>query len=122
MQKEIVLVYGTLRKDLPWHHLLKTSSFLGEGKTKNKFALYADGIPYVIENSKISNITGELYEVDLKTLKILDSLEGHPDWYCRKKTTIISKDKEIEAWIYFYPQKIKGLLIESGNYLDYFYK
>lgn len=120
MQKEIVFVYGTLRKDLPWNHLLKTSSFLGEGKTKEKFALYADGISFVIENNKISNITGELYEVDSKILKILDSLEGHPDWYCRKKTTIISKDKEIEAWLYFYPRKIKGLLINSGDYLDYF--
>lgn len=120
MQEEIVFVYGTLRKNLPWHHLLKTSSFLGEGKTKEKFALYADNIPFVFENNKISNITGELYQVDSKILKILDSLEGHPNWYCRKKTTIISKDKEIESWLYFYPKRIKGLLIDSGDYLDYF--
>ena len=113
-----VFVYGTLRRSLEWHHILSNSNFLGEAKTKDKYALYADDIPYVIQNEAISNIIGEVYEVNESTLSRLDNLEGHPDWYCRKEINVTIEEKEISAWIYFFP-KPSGKLIISGDYLDY---
>jgi gamma-glutamylcyclotransferase (GGCT)/AIG2-like uncharacterized protein YtfP len=117
---EYVFVYGTLRKDF-WNHesYLKNSKFVGNGKTKHKYAMYASIIPYVVENEKISHIIGEVYEVDEKTLERIDHLEGHPDGYRRKKVPIILESKkEIEAWLYFHPEPY-GILVESGDYKDY---
>lgn len=115
--KEKVFVYGTLRKGLSWNHLLSTSKFLGEAKTKNKYALYAETIPYVIEDKEVSQIAGEVYEVDNETLQKLDQLEGHPNWYRRKEIEIMLNNSLILAWIYFYP-KIQGRLILSGDYKE----
>lgn len=115
-----VFVYGTLRKGLAWHHLIKGSNFLGEATTKEKYSLYADGIPYVLENQKNIHITGEIYEVDEQTLNTLDQLEGHPNWYCRKEIIANLNNQEITSLIYFFPKK-QGELVESGNYLDYKY-
>jgi gamma-glutamylcyclotransferase (GGCT)/AIG2-like uncharacterized protein YtfP len=86
MQYENVFVYGTLRKNY-WNpkYYLKNSKFIGNGRTKHKYALYADNIPHVIENENISHIVGEVYCVDEKTLKKLDHLEGYPICYKRKK-------------------------------------
>jgi gamma-glutamylcyclotransferase (GGCT)/AIG2-like uncharacterized protein YtfP len=120
MEYENVFVYGTLRKDY-WNHeyYLKNSKFVGKGKTKEKYALYADMIPYVIENENISHIIGEVYCVDEETLKKLDHLEGHPICYKRKKVFIIlDSGEEITAWLYFYPEPY-GVLVESGDYKDY---
>jgi gamma-glutamylcyclotransferase (GGCT)/AIG2-like uncharacterized protein YtfP len=117
---EYVFVYGSLRKGF-WNHepYLKDSKFIGMGITKEKYAMYANIIPYVVENEKISHIVGEVYEVDEKTLERIDCLEGHPDCYKRKKVKIIlDSGEEIEAWIYFYPEPY-GVLVESGDYKDY---
>ncbi|NPA62821.1 MAG: gamma-glutamylcyclotransferase [Methanococci archaeon] len=117
---EYVFVYGSLRKGF-WNHepYLKNSKFIGKGRTKEKYAMYADIIPYVVENEKISHIVGEVYEVDEETLKRIDRLEGHPDYYERKKVKIILESgEEIEAWLYFYPEPY-GILVKSGDYKDY---
>lgn len=113
-----VFVYGTLRKGLAWNHLLRDSEFIGKAITKDRYGLYADSIPYLIENEKVSNITGEVYKIDQKTLNILDKLEGHPNWYTRKEINVILDCKDIITWIYFFPKAI-GNKILSGNYLDY---
>ena len=115
-----VFVYGSLRKGF-WNYesYLKNSKFIGKGRTKEKYAMYADIIPYVVENEKISHIVGEVYEVDEETLKRIDCLEGHPDYYRRKKVPIIlDSGEEVEAWIYFYPEPY-GILVKSGDYKDY---
>lgn len=50
---EYVFVYGSLRKGF-WNHepYLKNSKFIGKGKTKEKYAMYVNIIPYVVENEK----------------------------------------------------------------------
>ncbi len=117
---EYIFVYGSLRKGFWNHkHYLKNSKFIGKGKTKEKYAMYADIIPYVVENEKISHIVGEVYEVDKKTLERIDYLEGHPNYYFRKKVPIVLETgKEIKAWMYFYPEPY-GVLVKSGDYKDY---
>lgn len=92
--------------------------------TKEEYALYEEGIPFVYPYQKVSRIHGEVYEVDEETLWDLDALEGHPFWYRREKVPVVLEDgREVEAWIYFYPRPegklnptgvFRGRFIETG--------
>ena len=93
-------MYGTLRKGFSNHRLLRNSKFVGKGRTKEKYKMTADSIPFVSEKEKISHIVGEVYEVDKETLRKLDRLEDHPDWCKREKVKIILEGgEEVEAWL-----------------------
>ena len=119
----LVFVYGTLRKNLGWHHLLKNSEFISNATTKEKYTMYANSIPYVKESEKLSQIKGEIYLVDKETLKDLDSLENHPNWYFRKEIEVIEdKTQEIKsAWIYF-NENPQGEKVLSGDYFTFLRK
>jgi gamma-glutamylaminecyclotransferase len=111
-----VFVYGTLKSGFSNHHYLNGSDYLGAGKTVEKHAMYESGIPYVIADDPVSYIFGEVYSVDGLTLERLDNLEGHPDWYERKKVEVLlDNDATILSWLYFYPQK-SGKLVKNGRY------
>mgnify|MGYP003139024103 FL=1 len=112
---ELVFVYGTLRKGHGNHVLLKNSEFVDAGLTKKKYAMYANGIPFVSDDEEVSSIFGELYKVSSHTLRMIDLLEGHPSWYERKKITVIGGKKRYKAWLYFNNAK-EGHLVESGDY------
>ena len=112
---ELVFVYGTLRRGHGNHVLLEKSRLVDVGFTENKYAMYATGIPFVNDEEEISRIFGEVYEVSPSRLKLLDTLEGHPGWYERKKVTILGNAKNHKAWLYFNNDK-SGRLIESGDY------
>jgi len=114
MSTQTIFVYGTLKRNFHNHHYLETSQYLGTGYTKSKYALYTAGIPFLIKADPVSHVHGELYEVNAVTLKQLDRLEGHPDWYCREQVEIISATNQtITAWLYFNPVP-NGKLIRSG--------
>ena len=120
--KHMVFVYGTLKRGFSNNRLISGSKFVGEARTEGKFALYESGIPFVIEDEQVSQISGEVYEVDEKTLAQLDRLEGHPNWYCRKMVNISVNNKDpdelekiIKAWIYFFPER-QGVILESGMF------
>ena len=112
---ELVFVYGTLRRGHGNHVLLKDSKFIDAGLTKDKYAMYHTGIPFVNEDEQVSNIFGEVYQVSGHILRMLDLLEGHPSWYIRKKVTVCGSKKKYHAWLYFNDDK-SGVLIESGDY------
>jgi len=85
-----VFVYGTLKRGFGNHHFLRSSKYIGIGRTKELFSLYAEVIPYAFKYENVSNIHGKIYEVDNYTLAELDALEGHPRWYQREEVTIIT--------------------------------
>jgi gamma-glutamylaminecyclotransferase len=111
----IVFVYGTLKHGFTNHHLLENSLFISTGRTAKKYALYVQGIPFVVKHEPVSQIYGELYLVNSSTLAILDQLEGHPAWYRREQAEIITDNQVYTAWIYFYPTPT-GKLIKTGRY------
>lgn len=115
-----IFVYGTLKKGYGNHRLLTSSVFLGSGITVKKYLMTANGIPFVSDepdNKNITNIVGELYQVDNQTMYQVDMLEGHPSFYKREKVEVEMLDNynsRCMAWMYFHPPH--GELISSGNY------
>jgi gamma-glutamylaminecyclotransferase len=122
-----VFVYGTLMSEFHNHYLLNDSKYLGNGKTNTKMIMVqsspTQGIPFVVDNDLspfiqdnidfLNNISGEVYECNDDTLKHLDRLEGHPNWYIRKEVMIKSEFGGYHrAWIYTMP--IEGL--SHGKY------
>jgi gamma-glutamylaminecyclotransferase len=115
----LVFVGGTLRQGQCNHrYFLGRSKFLGNAKTKKRYALYGSWIPFLSRAGSISQVTGEVYSIDDATLSQLDRLEGHPDAYKREQSQVILQDgAEISAWIYFCDTP-QGNLIESGDFLQ----
>ena len=128
----LLFVYGTLKRDYSNHALLAAAHFVGEAATTEMYGFYlgpdeyAPGepkIPYLLANPKAGDaavqVRGELWEVDSITLTQLDELEGHPDWYQRKKITVSHvSGKSVSAFTYLLPEAPKGLLqpIISGHF------
>ena len=115
--KNILFVYGTLKKGGLNHHYLRGSRFIGDAVTKKRYALYISEFPLVIKDIGVSQIIGEAYEVEWPVLKRVDMLEYHPYLYFRERISIILKasNKLLRAWIYFYPRP-EGRLIPSGKF------
>lgn len=99
----LIAVYGTLKAGYHNNSVLGNSSFIGAGKTVNKYAMQAEGIPYVYEHEHRDQISVEVYEIDSDNTKIsLDNLESHPDFYQRKLTDIELTDGSVRTcWLYF---------------------
>jgi gamma-glutamylcyclotransferase (GGCT)/AIG2-like uncharacterized protein YtfP len=114
----LVFVYGTLRGGQGNHYLLDSSKFVGNAKTKLRYALYGKGVPFLSRTRAVSQVTGEVYSIDDPTLRRLDELEGHPDAYMREQAEVVLQDgTELTVWIYFY-DTAQGDLIESGDFLQ----
>jgi len=62
------------------------SEYLGVKLTAPGFRLLiVSGLPVMVRSVGDSRVTGELYEVAASTMKRLDILEGHPDFYTREE-------------------------------------
>ena len=114
-QKQLVFVYGTLRKRHCNNHLLKGAHFYGIGTTESFYAMYLkNGYPYITGSESRYPIVGELYSVDDATLVALDKFEGHPRHYERREQPVIVGETRYIAWIYF--RDPPGLLMHHGDY------
>lgn len=91
-----VAVYGSLRKGLGNHYLLKDSEYLGDCPTDRMFTMKSlGGFPAIIAGE--DSVTIEVYDVDQETFGKLDQLEGYPSFYNRQ----LIDTKFGKAWIYF---------------------
>jgi len=96
MSKQLVTVYGSLKKNYGNHGLLAGSRFVAPTLTPTEFTMLNLGaFPGLIEWS--TAIVGEVYEVDSSTFVNLDRLEGYPHFYNRK----LIPTEYGDAWIYF---------------------
>lgn len=99
-----IFVYGTLMKGYSNHFLLKECTFIGNARTVDKFALFAEDFPFVVSTLHDTHIYGELYNVlGSENLLRLDELEGHPDYYTRSgvEVELIEGLSTTEAQLYF---------------------
>lgn len=96
-EKQLVFVYGTLKRGFHNHDYLKRGKYLCNAVTKAKdLVMYHSGshFPVVIgglhkgQGDQEAHIEGELYEVPTSNIKYLDYLEGTPNLFVRAKTCL----------------------------------
>lgn len=103
LELNYVAVYGTLKKNCSnYLYYLSDSQYIGSGLTKDKYPLVIKGLPYLINKKGVGhNVCVDVFKVTDDTLKRLDKLEGHPNWYERKQISIKVDGYTIKCWIYF---------------------
>jgi gamma-glutamylcyclotransferase (GGCT)/AIG2-like uncharacterized protein YtfP len=121
MQKHKVAVYGSLLSGFGNHtyFLEGDATKLSETKTaSDEYVMVSlGGFPGVIDctSEAKGKILVEIYEVDSETLRRLDGLEGHPNFYERK---LLDFEDGTTAWMYIY-QGSRGGAIEKDSNGDY---
>jgi len=131
--KTNIFVYGTLRQQFGNHHFLSTARFLGDATTQSKYVMHASSsIPFVSQSQAVSQIVGEVYEVDAQTLANLDRLEGcrviaeEPlqfdanSWYTREQVSVRWADggECLSVWMYFNEHETRQAIIPTGDFKD----
>jgi gamma-glutamylcyclotransferase (GGCT)/AIG2-like uncharacterized protein YtfP len=98
-----VAVYGTLKHRYGNHRLLEQATFVGDGTTKGCYPLEVSGLPYLHDYEGLGhNVQVEVYDVDDATMRSLDSLEGNPTFYYRRRIDVAMDDwSTAQAWVYF---------------------
>ena len=118
MNKNIIAVYGSLRKGLGNHRIIEsdTTEYLGEFESEPIYSMYSlGGFPGLHENGNTS-IKLEVYSVDDITARRVDQLEGYsPD----RPATFYDKKTIETPWgtgsIYIYMgNPSEDQLVESG--------
>lgn len=114
----LVFVYGTLKSYCSNNHLMYGFNFHeAEAPGIDIHAPELYGIPFAKKGE--GTAIGEVYEIDNYTLKKLDSLEGHPNWYKRELISVLCGPEKIkkEAWIYLCPKDaVKFPRVEGGEW------
>lgn len=107
----LIAVYGTLKRDKHNHPLLLDSLYIGEAVTEQRYPLVISrsGLPFLVDAPGVGKqVHVELYLTDGAMLNMIDTLEGHPEWYERRKTrVVVNNDFIAEPWIYFAPDDVK---------------
>jgi gamma-glutamylcyclotransferase (GGCT)/AIG2-like uncharacterized protein YtfP len=95
--RDLLFVYGTLRRGEAHHGLLGGAAFAGAAETEPAYDL-ADlgGTPGLVDGGR--RVVGELYEVDGDTLAVLDAFEGHPGPLYHRATVRLADGRR--AWAY----------------------
>lgn len=110
LEDNYIAVYGTLKKGNSnyWSYLCG-STFVGKGKTKDKYPLLIEGLPYLVDKKGVGhNVKVDVFKITDSTLRKIDGLEGHPNWYKRVQIPIVVGKKEVLCWIYFNPKTINA--------------
>ncbi|AFZ28263.1 amino acid adenylation enzyme/thioester reductase family protein (plasmid) [Cylindrospermum stagnale PCC 7417] len=77
-----VFVYGTLMSNESRHYLIESTEFLGEDAIENADLFDLGAYPMLVLHGN-NTVFGECYRISLKTLQLLDKVEGHPHYYQR---------------------------------------
>jgi gamma-glutamylaminecyclotransferase len=119
LQDNLIAVYGTLKKGYSnYNHYLRSAKYIGSGKTKDKYPMIIDGLPYVLKNKGLGkNVNVDVFKVSNTTFKEVDKLESHPNWYFREEVEIkMSKGRTLKCWLYFNKKKFVEGMSTHSNY------
>ncbi len=96
---DLVFVYGSLKRGCYNHILIEHAKFIRDTVTTHAYyEMYPANDAYPIATHGDKFLTGEVYEVDSKTLRDLDKLEGEGIFYKRQKIYVDGVDRAV--WIY----------------------
>ncbi len=109
----LVAVYGTLRRGMENHHMLRRASLLWEGFVRIPYKLVVCGdTPYLVKSNDVNRIYIEVYEVDEELLRELDDFENVPLEYRRVEIeTPVGR-----AWIYVASRDVECVEVPEGDY------
>lgn len=126
-----LFVYGTLRKTYSPRAASAHSRFLSKaaycGTAYIKGYLYSLGNypALVFDENSPTQVKGEIYQIDEKTLTILDEYEEidpqnpNNEYQRRQIEILIDQGKRLSAWVYVMNQQPDGKeLIESGDWCE----
>lgn len=122
--KQIVFVYGTLRRGGSNHFYLAGAEFVAAGTVMGR--LYRiDWYPGLVLDTAGSEIRGEVYAVDSEQLSALDAFEGlsageiEGSEYRRIQTSVMLQDSQtITAWVWEWLGNVdESLRIADGDWL-----
>ena len=111
-----LFVYGTLKRGFRLHSFLKKARYLGEA-TLSGFKMYDLGwYPAIVPGKGC--VQGELYEVDWKTLLLIDEVEEEGEEYRRELLEVELEDgRRLEAFVYVYLGDVSERLeVKSGRW------
>lgn len=120
----LIGVYGTLKKGFSnyWNYL-RGATHIGSGETVEKYPMIIRGVPFLNDNPGVGHhVDIDLFLVDKHELDDIDMLEGHPNWYERKRAEVITdKGKIFLPYIYFNNTQGDGVYHKSygENIIDY---
>ena len=118
----LVFVYGTLKQGHSNHRIMhmddESESALVMRDATIKGDLYDLGpFPGAVESKNGGKIVGEVWDVSNQTVRHLDRLEGHPDFYKRKKVPVLGTNWQ--AWAYFLPEVPENAVpMPAGSWSD----
>lgn len=116
--KNLVFVYGTLKREFYNHCVMEQSggTYLGEASLSNMFTMISCGpYPALVKGGE-GTIHGEVY--DVTDMIPLDRLEGYPHHYNRE----LVETPYGEAWVYYYNETLEHVnergarIVESGKW------
>ncbi len=114
-EKELVFIYGSLKKGFVNHSFMKDATLVGSSLSVHKLGMFKDPFgnwPYLTMDP-LNYIKGELYEVNQELLIEIDEFEGAPEYYHRKKMLVMCNGSAFSAWIYFTTNEKSGPVEEA---------
>lgn len=95
-----LFVYGTLKTGMCRNAVLSSDSELLSGEASvNGFLVDLGSFPGLFK-CEDHVVQGELWEINDETLKSLDWIEGHPNFFERRPIKELSTDEEVITYYY----------------------
>jgi len=117
-----VAVYGSLRKGMYNHALLKKANYLGRYDTKPVYSMYAVSSYPGVKPKGNTSIVMEVYEVDDELLEEVNLLEGYDpkskinDFYNR---VTVNTPFGLAYTFLYQPGVDKGSLVDHGDWVEF---
>jgi gamma-glutamylcyclotransferase (GGCT)/AIG2-like uncharacterized protein YtfP len=110
-ERQLVFVYGTLKRGEQNHHWLEGASWQGEAELSG--VLLHDLGPFPMAVIGEGTAIGEVYAVEEPGLARLDELEGYPRLYDRQ---MLSLNDGRQAWVYLgRPRQVRHAPLVVGG-------
>lgn len=119
----LVFVYGSLLAGLHNHHHLANARLVGADRTAATFQMVSLGSFPAIAAVRTGGhaIAGEVYEVDARTLRALDFLEGVASGLYDRTTTTLASGRQAQVYTMPYARlaTLDAPRVEDGNWRRY---
>jgi gamma-glutamylcyclotransferase (GGCT)/AIG2-like uncharacterized protein YtfP len=110
-QSSKIFVYGTLKRGYCRASALSGQRFLGAAATAPAYRMFDCGsYPGLVESDEGLSIEGEVWEIDIECLQLLDDVEGVAlNLYRRGRVKLLAPFDADHVQAYFYRRTTAGL-------------